>query len=103
MKLIVEHRVRSEFLLHLSRRQAPAANRRTGCDVVSMNAWRLQAAIQQWRSSRRWSAAQNLLVEGPSKRDPHELAGRTENMRFVNFTGRHPRSGNSSTCASRRR
>jgi tRNA-2-methylthio-N6-dimethylallyladenosine synthase len=28
---------------------------------------------------------QTVLVEGPSKKDPNELAGRTENMRFVNF------------------
>jgi tRNA-2-methylthio-N6-dimethylallyladenosine synthase len=30
-------------------------------------------------------SVQNVLVEGPSKRDPNELTGRTENMRFVNF------------------
>jgi tRNA-2-methylthio-N6-dimethylallyladenosine synthase len=30
---------------------------------------------------------QNVLIEGPSKRDPNELAGRTENMRYVNFPG----------------
>ena len=30
---------------------------------------------------------QRLLVEGPSKRDPMELAGRTENNRVVNFIG----------------
>jgi tRNA-2-methylthio-N6-dimethylallyladenosine synthase len=28
---------------------------------------------------------QNILVEGPSKKNPKELTGRTENMRFVNF------------------
>ena len=28
---------------------------------------------------------QTVLVEGPSKKDPNELAGRTENMRYVNF------------------
>ncbi|HEY1137519.1 MAG TPA: tRNA (N6-isopentenyl adenosine(37)-C2)-methylthiotransferase MiaB [Xanthomonadaceae bacterium] len=28
---------------------------------------------------------QTVLVEGPSKKDPNELTGRTENMRFVNF------------------
>jgi tRNA-2-methylthio-N6-dimethylallyladenosine synthase len=32
-------------------------------------------------------SVQNVLVEGPSTRDPQELAGRTENMRFVNFPG----------------
>ncbi len=33
---------------------------------------------------------QRVLVEGPSKRDPAELSGRTENNRVVNFAG-HPR------------
>ncbi|MBN8211482.1 MAG: tRNA (N6-isopentenyl adenosine(37)-C2)-methylthiotransferase MiaB [Xanthomonadales bacterium] len=28
---------------------------------------------------------QTVLVEGPSKKDPSELTGRTENMRFLNF------------------
>ena len=32
-------------------------------------------------------SVQNVLVEGPSTRNPQELAGRTENMRFVNFPG----------------
>jgi len=30
---------------------------------------------------------QNVLVEGPSKKDPMQLAGRTENNRVVNFDG----------------
>jgi tRNA-2-methylthio-N6-dimethylallyladenosine synthase len=30
---------------------------------------------------------QRILVEGPSKKDPGELAGRTENNRVVNFAG----------------
>jgi tRNA-2-methylthio-N6-dimethylallyladenosine synthase len=34
-------------------------------------------------------SAQTILVEGPSKRDPQQLAGRTENNRVVNFDG-HP-------------
>lgn len=33
---------------------------------------------------------QNVLVIEPSKRDPHQLAGRTDNNRVVNFDG-HPR------------
>ncbi len=32
---------------------------------------------------------QRVLVEGPSKRDPAELSGRTDNHRVVNFAG-HP-------------
>ena len=33
---------------------------------------------------------QRVLVEKPSRKDPNEYAGRTENNRVVNFTG-HPR------------
>ncbi|MDB5887942.1 MAG: miaB, partial [Rhodocyclales bacterium] len=36
---------------------------------------------------------QRILVEGPSKKDPNELAGRTDNNRVVNFTSHaHQRS-----------
>jgi tRNA-2-methylthio-N6-dimethylallyladenosine synthase len=30
---------------------------------------------------------QRVLVEGPSRKDPAQLAGRTENNRVVNFDG----------------
>jgi tRNA-2-methylthio-N6-dimethylallyladenosine synthase len=30
---------------------------------------------------------QRVLVEKPSKKNPNELTGRTENMRYVNFPG----------------
>jgi tRNA-2-methylthio-N6-dimethylallyladenosine synthase len=30
---------------------------------------------------------QRVLVEGPSRRDPAEMMGRTENNRIVNFKG----------------
>ena len=30
---------------------------------------------------------QRILVEGPSRKDPRELCGRTENNRVVNFMG----------------
>jgi tRNA-2-methylthio-N6-dimethylallyladenosine synthase len=50
----------------------------------------LQARINE--QARRISAGmigsiQRVLVEKPSKRDPRQLAGRTENMRWVNFDG----------------
>ncbi len=32
-------------------------------------------------------STQRVLVEKPSKKDPRQLAGRTENMRWVNFDG----------------
>jgi tRNA-2-methylthio-N6-dimethylallyladenosine synthase len=49
---------------------------------------RLQATISE--NAKRISqsmigSTQTVLVEGPSKKDPNELTGRTENMRFVNF------------------
>ncbi|MFZ4760269.1 MAG: TRAM domain-containing protein, partial [Burkholderiaceae bacterium] len=51
---------------------------------------RLQAATDA--HARRISASmvgslQRVLVEGPSRKDPAELAGRTENNRVVNFAG----------------
>ena len=30
-------------------------------------------------------SVQRVLVEGPSRKDPNELTGKTENMRSVNF------------------
>jgi tRNA-2-methylthio-N6-dimethylallyladenosine synthase len=50
----------------------------------------LQARIdgQSRRISQRMvGSTQRVLVERPSRRDPHQLAGRTENMRWVNFDG----------------
>ncbi len=35
-------------------------------------------------------SVQTVLVEGPSRKDPNELTGKTENMRSVNFAA-HPR------------
>ena len=51
---------------------------------------RLQAAINSQAASIGASmvgSRQTILVEGPSKRDPHEFSGRTENNRIVNFAG----------------
>jgi tRNA-2-methylthio-N6-dimethylallyladenosine synthase len=54
---------------------------------------RLQAALE--RHAQAIAAAmvgtvQRVLVEGPAKKDPSELCGRTDNNRVVNFAG-HPR------------
>ena len=51
---------------------------------------RLQKVIAD--NTRRYSDAmvgsvQRVLVEGPSKRDPQEMQGRSENNRVVNFDG----------------
>ncbi|HEU5468025.1 MAG TPA: tRNA (N6-isopentenyl adenosine(37)-C2)-methylthiotransferase MiaB [Steroidobacteraceae bacterium] len=51
---------------------------------------RLQALVDgQARSISRSmvGSTQRVLVEKPSRRDPRQLAGRTENMRWVNFDG----------------
>ena len=50
----------------------------------------LQAAIEanaQAINAAMVGTVQTVLVEGPSRKDPNELTGRTENMRFVNFAG----------------
>jgi tRNA-2-methylthio-N6-dimethylallyladenosine synthase len=51
---------------------------------------RLQALVNQQAAAISQSmigSVQRLLVEKPSKRDPNELSGRTENNRIVNFSG----------------
>ena len=51
---------------------------------------RLQAAINanaKKISESMVGSVQTVLVEGPSKKSPNEMTGRTENMRFVNFPG----------------
>ena len=51
---------------------------------------RLQQLIntQAQRISRQMvGTLQRILVERPAKKDPRQLAGRTENMRWVNFDG----------------
>ncbi|MEP7281792.1 MAG: tRNA (N6-isopentenyl adenosine(37)-C2)-methylthiotransferase MiaB, partial [Rubrivivax sp.] len=50
----------------------------------------LQAAVEanaRGISATRVGTVQRILVEGPSKKDPHELMGRTECNRIVNFDG----------------
>ena len=49
---------------------------------------RLQAAINAHAariSEAMVGTVQSVLVEGPSRKDPNELTGKTENMRSVNF------------------
>jgi tRNA-2-methylthio-N6-dimethylallyladenosine synthase len=51
---------------------------------------RLQARINEQAaaiSHAMVGTVQTVLVEGPSRRDPNELTGKTENMRSVNFPG----------------
>ena len=62
-------------------------------DAIASTADNLQAAIngQAAAISRAMvGGTQRILVEGTSKKDDQQLAGRTENNRVVNFDG-HPR------------
>ncbi|MGH8091482.1 MAG: tRNA (N6-isopentenyl adenosine(37)-C2)-methylthiotransferase MiaB [Rudaea sp.] len=93
MKLIDDIGFDQSFSFIFSRRPGtPAANLAddTPESVKHERLARLQATINA--NAKRISEAmvgsvQNVLVEGPSKKNPHEMAGRTENMRYVNFPG----------------
>ncbi len=52
----------------------------------------LQARITQQAaaiSEQMVGSVQRILVEGPSRKNPEEICGRTENNRIVNFSGNH--------------
>jgi len=93
MKLIEDVGFDQSYSFIYSRRPGtPAANLAddTSDAVKHARLERLQATINA--NSKKISesmvgSVQNVLVEGPSKKNPHELAGRTENMRYVNFPG----------------
>jgi tRNA-2-methylthio-N6-dimethylallyladenosine synthase len=93
MKLIEDVGFDASFSFIFSRRPGtPAANLPddTPDAVKHERLARLQAAIGA--NAKRIADAmvgtvQSVLVEGPSKRDPNEMTGRTENMRYVNFAG----------------
>jgi tRNA-2-methylthio-N6-dimethylallyladenosine synthase len=91
MKLIHDVGFDNSFSFIFSKRPGtPAANLAddTPHEVKLARLQRLQSAIDA--NTRKYSAAmvgsvQRILVEGPSKKDPNELQGRTENNRVVNF------------------
>ncbi len=93
MKLVDDVGYDNSFSFIFSPRPGtPAANLAddTPQDVKLARLQRLQKVIAD--NTRRISEAmvgslQRVLVEGPSKRDPNELQGRTENNRVVNFDG----------------
>ena len=93
MKLVEEIGFDQSFTFIYSRRPGtPAASLLddTPAEVKSQRLAHLQATInaQATRISRSMvGSTQRVLVEGPSKKDPTWLTGRTENMRFVNFPG----------------
>jgi tRNA-2-methylthio-N6-dimethylallyladenosine synthase len=93
MKLVDDIGYDNSFSFIFSPRPGtPAANLPddTAQEVKLGRLQRLQKVIAD--NTRRYSDAmvgsvQRVLVEGPSKRNPNELQGRTENTRVVNFDG----------------
>ncbi|HEX2531000.1 MAG TPA: tRNA (N6-isopentenyl adenosine(37)-C2)-methylthiotransferase MiaB [Burkholderiaceae bacterium] len=93
MKLIDEIGYDHSFSFVFSPRPGtPAANLRddTPPEVKRKRLQRLQAVIEE--NVKRYGDAmvgttQRILVEGPSKKNPNELQGRTENNRMVSFDG----------------
>jgi tRNA-2-methylthio-N6-dimethylallyladenosine synthase len=93
MKLITDIGYDSSFSFIFSPRPGtPAANLAddTPHDVKLQRLQHLQATIEE--NVRRISASregtvQRILVEGPSRKNPAELMGRTECNRIVNFDG----------------
>ncbi len=93
MKLIDDIGYDNSFSFVFSPRPGtPAANLAddTPYEVKLKRLQRLQAVINE--NTKRYSeemvgTVQRILVEGPSKKDPNELQGRSENNRVVNFDG----------------
>jgi tRNA-2-methylthio-N6-dimethylallyladenosine synthase len=93
MKLIEDVGFDQSFSFIYSRRPGtPAANLPddTPESVKKERLARLQAAINTNTKKIAQSmvgSVQSVLVEGLSKKRPHEVTGRSENMRYVNFAG----------------
>jgi tRNA-2-methylthio-N6-dimethylallyladenosine synthase len=93
MKLIEDIGFDQSFSFIFSARPGtPAANLAddTPMAVKHQRLERLQAAINAKAKAINEAmvgTVQRVLVEKPSTKNPHELAGRTENMRYVNFPG----------------
>src|SRR6478672_7953482 len=96
MKLIEDVGFDQSFSFIYSRRPGtPAADLAddTTPDIKHARLQRLQAHVTAHAatiSEAMVGSVQRVLVEGPSRKDPNELTGKTENMRSVNFAG-HPR------------
>ena len=93
MKLIDDLGFDTSFsFVYSSRPGTPAADLAddTPQDVKLARLARLQKRIEAHAatiSAGMVGSVQRILVEGPSKKDPNELAGRTDNNRVVNFAG----------------
>ena len=93
MKLIADIGFDNSFSFIYSRRPGtPAANLEDDTSDATKHERlsRLQTTINS--NAKKISEAmvgtvQSVLVEGPSRKNPNDMAGRTENMRFVNFPG----------------
>jgi len=96
MKLIEDVGFDQSFSFIYSRRPGtPAADLADDTPEATKHARlsRLQAHINAHAakiSEAMVGSVQSVLVEGPSRKNPNELTGKTENMRSVNFPG-HPR------------
>ena len=93
MKLIDDLKFDTSFsFVYSSRPGTPASDLPddTPADVKLARLARLQKRIEEYAaeiSASMVGSVQRILVEGPSKKDPNELAGRTDNNRVVNFAG----------------
>ena len=93
LKLVTDLQFDASFsFVYSARPGTPAANLPDPVPQETKLAWlqRLQARIEE--NARAVSEAmvgttQRVLVEGPSKKSPNELAARTDNNRIVNFAG----------------
>ena len=96
MKLIEEMNFDQSFsFIYSARPGTPAASMAddTPMEIKKERLSRLQALINKQAldiSKAMVGGVQRILVEGLSKKDSNQLAGRTENNRVVNFDG-HPR------------
>jgi len=92
MQLINDLRYDQSFSFIYSRRPGtPASNLPDGVplEVKKARLQELQATINGFAaeySRAMIGSTQRVLVEGPSKKDPQQLAGRTDNNRVVNFS-----------------
>jgi tRNA-2-methylthio-N6-dimethylallyladenosine synthase len=93
MKLIDDLKFDTSFsFVYSARPGTPASDLPddTPADVKLARLARLQKRIEEHAaeiSASMVGSVQRILVEGPSKKDPNELAGRTDNNRVVNFAG----------------
>lgn len=100
MKLIDDLGFDTSFsFVYSSRPGTPAADLAddTPQDVKLARLSRLQKRVEENAakiSESMVGTVQRILVEGPSKKDPNELAGRTDNNRVVNFAGNPRLVGN---------